>query len=71
MGNHDIYKNPERNVMIDKVDRLRQAKEDYYTRGEHFAGGGMVGIRKPSAIPPESGPQSQGLAYLKKYGNDN
>jgi hypothetical protein len=67
----NIYKNPERNVMIDKVDRLRQAKEDYYTRGEHFAGGGMVGIRKPSAIPPESGPQSQGLAYLKKYGNDN
>ncbi len=33
------------------------------------AGGGMVGIRKPSAIPPESGPQSQGLASLKKYGS--
>ena len=34
-----------------------------------FAGGGMAGIRRPSAIPPESGPQSQGLAYLKKYGS--
>jgi hypothetical protein len=34
-----------------------------------MAGGGMVGIRKPSAIPPESGPQSQGLASLKKYGS--
>ena len=37
--------------------------------GTKFAGGGMVGIRKPSAIPPESGPQSQGLASLKKYGS--
>jgi hypothetical protein len=34
-----------------------------------LAGGGMVGIRKPSVIPPESGPQSQGLASLKKYGS--
>ena len=36
---------------------------------EEFAGGGMAGIRRPSAIPPESGPQSQGLASLKKYGS--
>ena len=36
---------------------------------EGFAGGGMAGIRRPSAIPPESGPQSQGLASLKKYGS--
>ena len=35
----------------------------------NMAGGGIVGIRKPSAIPPESGPQSQGLASLKKYGS--
>ena len=34
-----------------------------------YMGGGMVGIRKPNAIPPESGPQSQGLASLKKYGS--
>jgi len=36
---------------------------------EGFAGGGMAGIRRPSAIPPESGPQPQGLASLKKYGS--
>ena len=36
---------------------------------EKFAGGGMAGIRKLSAIPPESGPQSQGLASFKKYGS--
>ena len=40
-----------------------------YDELSNFAGGGMVGIRKPSAIPPESGPQSQGLASLKKYGS--
>ena len=34
-----------------------------------YMGGGMTGIRRPSAIPPESGPQSQGLASLKKYGS--
>jgi hypothetical protein len=37
-----------------------------------YAGGGMVGIRRPSALPPTGGPMSQGpkgLAYLKKYGN--
>ena len=33
-----------------------------------FAGGGIVGIRRPSAIPPEKGPQPQGLDYLKYYG---
>ena len=63
----NIYKNPERNVMIDKVDRLRQAKEDYYTRGEHFAGGGIVGIRKPHAIPPER----QGLRSIMINAKDN
>jgi hypothetical protein len=31
-------------------------------------GGGIVGIRKPSAIPPEKGPQPQGLDYLRYYG---
>ena len=33
-----------------------------------YAGGGIVGIRRPSAIPPEKGPQSQGLDYLRYYG---
>ena len=36
---------------------------------EEFAGGGMAGIRRPSALPPTGGPQSQGLASLKKYGS--
>jgi hypothetical protein len=36
---------------------------------EKFAGGGMAGIRRPSALPPTGGPQSQGLASLKKYGS--
>ena len=31
-------------------------------------GGGIVGIRKPSAIPPKKGPQPQGLDYLRYYG---
>ena len=43
---------------------------DFYknvdTRG--YMGGGMVGIRKPSSIPPESGPMSQGLRSLYNNG---
>ena len=31
------------------------------------AGGGIAGIRRPNAIPPESGPQPQGLENLKYY----
>ena len=31
------------------------------------AGGGIAGIRRPGAIPPESGPQPQGLENLKYY----
>ena len=31
---------------------------------EKFAGGGMVGIRRPSALPPTGGPMSQGLPSL-------
>ena len=41
--------------------------QDIDTRG--YIGGGMVGIRKPHAIAPTRGPQSQGLASLKKYGS--
>ena len=37
-------------------------------QGINFAGGGMVGIRKPSAIAPTGGPMSQGLRSL--YIND-
>ena len=34
---------------------------------EESAGGGIASIRRPWAIPPESGPDSQGLAYLNNY----
>ena len=33
----------------------------------NMAGGGIAGIRRPEAIPPESGPQPQGLENLKYY----
>ena len=33
----------------------------------NMAGGGMVGIRKPNAIAPTGGPQSQGLASTPEY----
>jgi len=36
-----------------------------------YAGGGMVGIRKPHAIAPTGGPQSQGLASTPEYGTYN
>ena len=38
---------------------------------ETLAGGGMVGIRKPHAIAPTGGPQSQGLASTPEYGTYN
>jgi len=53
-------------IMADSEARDRIAQTGGISK---MAGGGMVGIRKPSAIPPESGPQSQGLASLKKYGS--
>jgi hypothetical protein len=34
-----------------------------------YMGGGIAAIRKPHAIPPTGGPQSQGLASFKKYGS--
>jgi hypothetical protein len=37
-------------------------EEDFYA-----AGGGIASIRRPGAIPPESGPQPQGLENLKYY----
>jgi hypothetical protein len=33
----------------------------------NMAGGGIAGIRRPWAIPPESGPDPQGLASLNNY----
>ena len=34
------------------------------TRETFFAGGGIAGIRRPNAIPPESGPTPQGLPSM-------
>ena len=42
--------------------------KDIYSDVQGAAGGGIVGIRRPNAIPPEKGPQSQGLDYLRYYG---
>jgi hypothetical protein len=36
-----------------------------------YMGGGIAGIRKPSAIAPTGGPQSQGLASTPEYGTYN
>jgi len=43
--------------------------ERYYASGgrAYYMGGGIAGIRRPNAIPPESGPQPQGLENLKYY----
>ena len=43
--------------------------ERYYASGgrAYYMGGGIAGIRRPGAIPPESGPQPEGLENLKYY----
>jgi hypothetical protein len=44
------------------------ALEEWIWNKKHgYAGGGIASIRRPWAIPPESGPDSQGLAYLNNY----
>ena len=56
--------------------QLRQNYTDYkiepifnfFKNLPRMAGGGMVGIRKPHAIAPTGGPQSQGLASTPEYG---
>jgi hypothetical protein len=52
-------------------EKWRQLFEQPGIRGTQDwrgAGGGMAGIRRPSAIPPESGPMSQGLRSLYNNG---
>ena len=51
--------------VLKRVQRKRMADEA--RRREERAGGGIAGIRRPNAIPPESGPQPQGLENLKYY----
>jgi hypothetical protein len=52
----DIFKDQDKTIYF--ADNFRMEK----------AGGGMAGIRRPSAIPPESGPMSQGLRSLYNNG---
>jgi hypothetical protein len=52
--------------VLKRVQRKRMADEAR-RKEERKAGGGIAGIRRPNAIPPESGPQPQGLENLKYY----
>jgi hypothetical protein len=61
----DIFKDEDKIRYF--ADNFRMEKASGGRAG--YMGGGITRIRKPSAIPPESGPQSQGLASLKKYGS--
>ena len=57
-------------VDIEEVkERVLQERlaDEASRREERKAGGGIAGIRKPDAIPPESGPNPQGLENLKYY----
>jgi len=52
-----------------EADQARQKLEQLQNidPGAAFAGGGIASIRRPWAIPPESGPDPQGLASLNNY----
>ena len=57
-------------VDIEEVKERVQRKrlvDEARRREERKAGGGIAGIRRPGAIPPESGPQPEGLENLKYY----
>jgi len=62
-----INKESQRIDAIEDPDQ-QLAEQDILIRNiKGYAGGGIAGIRRPWAIPPESGPDSQGLAYLNNY----
>ena len=53
---------------IARQDAEREEKRNIAGEEDFMAaGGGIAGIRRPNAIPPESGPQPQGLENLKYY----
>jgi len=59
---------------IQNKEKWRQEFEQRGIRGSQDwrgAGGGIAGIRRPSAIAPTGGPQSQGLASTPEYGTYN
>ena len=48
-------------------EALENLQYEHPGLGLGYAGGGIAGIRRPWAIPPESGPDPQGLASLNNY----
>ena len=54
---------------VGKLIKLRQKLEQLQNidPGAAFAGGGIAGIRRPWAIPPESGPMPQGGGLSSQY----
>ena len=45
-------------------DAFAAASRSHEPRPMNLAGGGITGIRRPSALPPTGGPQSGGLPSL-------
>ena len=69
---YGIYKRFRKKYPTLKFDEfIRELERDDFDEEifqyKGFAGGGIAGIRRPGAIPPESGPQPQGLENLKYY----
>jgi len=58
---------PEEPSYIREAKQRQKAREEDYTRGEHYASGGLTRTVAPGSGPVSQGPK--GLAYLKKYGN--
>jgi hypothetical protein len=58
-------------VSYDRASDYYKDKDKMAYFAENFrtekAGGGIAGIRRPWAIPPESGPDPQGLASMNNY----
>ena len=41
----NIARNPDKNYMMNKIDSIQQAKDDYYEQGEMFEKGGRAGFK--------------------------
>ena len=64
----DKFKKQKQDERIAEAGGYENILQEREVRGiKGFAGGGIAGIRRPGAIPPESGPQPQGLENLKYY----
>ena len=62
----DLEQQTTAKIAADKAARKKQRWESFrpWTSQLQMAGGGIVGIRKPSALPPTGGPPSGGLHSL-------